>query len=1489
MNSLISFKPPIFKGEGGEVLNTWIMRFRAYAQEKNFVQALLPSFDSRLPASETTVLDENVSAEKLQMNALEMNGKAMRALIHALEQPRDNRKVSAEMRRDPTNWPNGKAWKVWDAIMRHYLPSDVTSEAEMEMALAKITLKKKENPVKILDDIATVECRFNKNVTEDKRRALVQMIGGKEYSLVICSTNLMYKTTQQRNATAEELCEEMRITWRMSGNDDESTKGKTDENELETALVTFKGKCNKCHMIGHKAANCPQNKKGTTQAKSSEKAGAAVESKSDKKCTHCSKPGHVEANCWKKHPEKTPEWAKGLKGKSGEAGTATLQELLLAAVETPLSGLHDGFLACETMDMLETESVEFGLGGIEFPANAQLLSSPNVWIGDTGASGHSTGYDIGGTNVRDGVSATTGMNGAPVVAAKEMDIPVEHCDKTGQKLKRMIFKDVSYLKGANFNLCSLTKMMIEGWTMVGDSEEGIYMRNDSDEVRFDIVIKTEKGAIMAGYFKRTAEEHTAVAAVAHDQVHIKVKRLHQMLGHFGERDTRMTGKYLGYEIARGVLQPCESCALAKARQRNVPKVGTGEKATEPNGRWFMDQSQLKPPKGIQGTKTTWSIIVDEYSNCGMSGFYDTKDAMIEPFCRRLQQQVARGKPVKILRMDNAGENKALEKSMSSSEWKFGTKIEYTARGTPQQNSMAEQKFASLARRTRALLNDANVPRKYRWLLFPEAAKTATELDWLLAKEIGGVVKARIEHFGYPLPRFTKHLRTWGEAGTVKLIKVNKVDNYGATCVFIGYASNHEGICYRMWNPLKRSIHETRDVVWLHRMYFEVPNTLGEKLEPVVHLEEFVPDPVNEYVIEDNSDAETVDDTDPEEKEGVTEMVSSESDAETDGFAPDVRRSNRARKTKGVYEPETGKTVTWNIGAVNNYYDALREIVDDDDLENVFENHIRYSEYGNVGAALGGGFENTKELRPMKYDEAISGPDGEAWKIEIDNEHNRMVKNEVWDAVRKADLPAGVKPIDSTWACKKKSSGKLRGRLNARGFKQVDGVHFDGSSIHSPVTNAATIRIVLVLMLMAAWTGHLTDVNGAFLLGKFTDGEEIYMKVPQGFEKFYASDVLLKLKKTLYGLKQAAMAFWRELLKAMRSMGFTRSTADPCLYFKWTQDGLAIMASWIDDNLIVGNEKVVLATKNDLMSRFECEDCGEITEYVGCKIVRVGSKLKFTQPVLLQSFSDEFEMPSRKYNTPASAGTVLIPGTEAERLSAKEATKYRSGVGKLMHMMQYSRPEIYNAVRDCSRHMKEPTQVHFDAMIRIMKYCVDTPERGLTIEPNGKWDGSRQYQFVISGKSDSDYAKCPTTRKSISGFRVFLDDAPVIFKSATQKRAATSVCEAELYAGYAAAQEMLYAKHVVESLGLKVKLPMVLEMDNKGAVDHSNSWSVGGHMRHVGTKQVFLRELKEEGILIIKWVSTDENEADLFTKNLDGPLFAKFAKAFVGDDEYNKKV
>jgi hypothetical protein len=138
-----------------------------------------------------------------------------------------------------------------------------------------------------------------------------------------------------------------------------------------------------------------------------------------------------------------------------------------------------------------------------------------------------------------------------------------------------------------------------------------------------------------------------------------------------------------------------------------------------------------------------------------------------------------------------------------------------------------------------------------------------------------------------------------------------------------------------------------------------------------------------------------------------------------------------------------------------------------------------------------------------------------------------------------------------------------------------------------------------------------------------------MKVPRGFEKFYLDEVVLKLKKCIYGLKQAVVAVWHQLLLCMKNMEMRRRTADPCLYHKWGEEGLVQIVLWIDNNLIIGSKKAVEKTTKDMMERFDCEDCGDIEEYVGCKIVRTNNALKFTQPVLMQSYSDKFKLPKMR--------------------------------------------------------------------------------------------------------------------------------------------------------------------------------------------------------------------------------------------------------------------
>ena len=101
-----------------------------------------------------------------------------------------------------------------------------------------------------------------------------------------------------------------------------------------------------------------------------------------------------------------------------------------------------------------------------------------------------------------------------------------------------------------------------------------------------------------------------------------------------------------------------------------------------------------------------------------------------------------------------------------------------------------------------------------------------------------------------------------------------------------------------------------------------------------------------------------------------------------------------------------------------------------------------------------------------------------------------------------------------------------------------------------------------------------------------------------------------------------------------------------------------------------------------------------------------------------------------------------------------------------------------------------------------------------------------------------------------------------------------------------AHKTCYLLCVVESIGLKVKKPMILEVDNKGTINLSHNWNVGGCTCHDSVHQNFLRELEEEQVLTLKWISTNENSADLFTKNLPGPAFLKHIAVYCGVDEYN---
>jgi hypothetical protein len=160
------------------------------------------------------------------------------------------------------------------------------------------------------------------------------------------------------------------------------------------------------------------------------------------------------------------------------------------------------------------------------------------------------------------------------------------------------------------------------------------------------------------------------------------------------------------------------------------------------------------------------------------------------------------------------------------------------------------------------------------------------------------------------------------------------------------------------------------------------------------------------------------------------------------------------------------------------------------------------------------------------------------------------------------------------------------------------------SIAAPVTNPTTVRLIFVLLCMnPQWVARIIDVEGAFLQGKFKNGEVIYTEVPDGMEEFYCSraDTVLLLNVPIYGTKQAANCFYDTLVKKLKEACNKRSSADPCLFFFWLNGRLVLFVSWVDDFLVMGHPEDVQKVEDDISGAFVAKSEGELKEYVGCKV------------------------------------------------------------------------------------------------------------------------------------------------------------------------------------------------------------------------------------------------------------------------------------------------
>ena len=495
----------------------------------------------------------------------------------------------------------------------------------------------------------------------------------------------------------------------------------------------------------------------------------------------------------------------------------------------------------------------------------------------------------------------------------------------------------------------------------------------------------------------------------------------------------------------------------------------------------------------------------------------------------------------------------------------------------------------------------------------------------------------------------------------------KLDPRTLSGFFIGYAKTSKG--YRFYCPSHSTrIVESRnakflendmisgrdrfrDLIPVHDHIETQPSTSYERLV-IVHHTPQVPISVEQPIIEVPQIAENL----PEDQQvqelpyNLEQTVEPQAPPGADG--PTLRRSTRGRKSA------------------------------------IPSDYIVYLQETDIGV----------ENDPETFSQAISCNESELWYNAMKDELDSMKSNEVWDLV---ELPKGVQAIGCKWVYKTKRDSlgnieRYKARLVGKGFTQKEGI--DYTETFSPVSKKDSLRIILALVAHLDLELQQMDVKTTFLNGDLE--EEVYMKQPEGFSSREGEHLVCKLKKSIYGLKQASRQWYYKFHGVITSFGFIENPMDQCIYQKVSGSKTCFLVLYVDDILLATNDKGMMhGVKQFLSKNFDMKDMGEASYVIGIKIHRDRSRgiLGLSQETYINKILERFRMKDCSPSAaPIMKGDKLslnqCPKNDLENESMKNIP-YASVVGSLMYAQVCTRPDIAYAVGVLGRYQSNPGVDH----------------------------------------------------------------------------------------------------------------------------------------------------------------------------------------------------